>query len=710
MLTANQLDALTDPILELYERYQATVINDIARRLAKLGKVTSASAWQMQRLIESGALYEFALAKIAKLTGMSEAVLREAFRKGGVQAMRFDDAIYRAAGLDPLPLNLSPVMAEVLAAGLRRTNGQLVNLTRTTALSARQAFESAADLAYMQITSGAFDYDSAIRQAVTELAADGLRVIHYSGKRDLLDVAVRRAVLTGVNQTVGDMQIARADEMGCDLVQVSAHVGARPSHAVWQGKIFSRSGTHPKYPDFVTSTGYGTGPGLCGWNCVVGDTLVSGPAIRAAYRREYSGEIIVIRTAGGHELTVTPNHPILTDKGWVAAGLLAEGDNVISRAGLNGPSGAGPNINHQEASIENVFNSLSERWNVLRLPISPSDFHGDVSDNKVDVVFPDSFLGNGFDASFTQEIKQIPLCRAVELSGAFVPESALRKVFIGSSFAPNGVMGGFHEFRTPFFPGSFQSGTHSIGPAFRERDAQFGKVSADQTFRDADLRCNFVLPETGIVQAQEFIRCNARLSPQVHGPVSGIGDAVSLDAVLDGVEGAPVTVGDGLESLAGHEAVDNVVFVERKSTQGSFIHVYNLETEGGWYFANGIITHNCRHSFYPFFEGISEPAYTAAELRDYANQRVTYQGREMTVYEASQLQRGIERSIRRAKRVAGALEAAGLDATAARARVMHRQAQMRAFLRETGLRRQPEREQVYDIIRTKKGITLQKNL
>ena len=58
-----------------------------------------------------------------------------------------------------------------------------------------------------------------------------------------------------------------ADEVGCDLVEVSAHAGARPEHALWQGKIYSRSGKSEKYPDFVASTGYGTGAGLCGWNC-----------------------------------------------------------------------------------------------------------------------------------------------------------------------------------------------------------------------------------------------------------------------------------------------------------------------------------------------------------------------------------------------------------------------------------------------------------
>ena len=126
----------------------------------------------------------------------------------------------------------------------------------------------------MQVSSGAFDYDSAIRQAVKSVADQGIGVIHFgSGRRDRLDVAMRRAVLTGVNQTAGELQIARADEMGCDLVQTSAHIGARntgtgpANHEGWQGRVFSRSGRHPKYPDFEAETGYGTGPGLCGWNC-----------------------------------------------------------------------------------------------------------------------------------------------------------------------------------------------------------------------------------------------------------------------------------------------------------------------------------------------------------------------------------------------------------------------------------------------------------
>ncbi len=92
-------------------------------------------------------------------------------------------------------------------------------------------------------------------------------VQYPSGHVDKLDVATRRATLTGVNQMASKLSITQADEMECDLVETTAHVGARPTHQVWQGQVFSRSGRSGDYDDFESSTGYGSGDGLCGWNC-----------------------------------------------------------------------------------------------------------------------------------------------------------------------------------------------------------------------------------------------------------------------------------------------------------------------------------------------------------------------------------------------------------------------------------------------------------
>jgi len=266
MLSATQFDALTVPITDLYEEYITSVIEDIARRLSKMD-MTEAAAWQMQRMIESGAVYENALEEIAKLTGKSVPVLRQTFEKAGVTSMQFDDAIYKEAGLNPLPLNMSPAMVDVLKAGLVKTSGIMNNLTMTTAMDAQVQFIDAANLAYLQTTTGAMSYNQAITQSVRGVGDAGLFVHYPSGHRDRLDVAMRRTVLTGVSQTTSELQDARAEELGADLVQMSAHIGARPTHQVWQGKVFSRSGASNKYPPFIESTGYGTGDGFAGYGC-----------------------------------------------------------------------------------------------------------------------------------------------------------------------------------------------------------------------------------------------------------------------------------------------------------------------------------------------------------------------------------------------------------------------------------------------------------
>jgi len=267
MLTPKQLSDLPEPLLRLYSEVENDIIADMARRLSRMDFIPSAR-WQFKKLEELGYSREYILQRLARALGIAKRELEKLMENAADMALESDYEIYRRAGLEPPPLSASPVMQAVLEAGLENTFGLFENLTRTTANTATRQFEHALDRAWLQITSGAFSHTEAVKMAIKGLASKGVAAITYpTGHTDYLDVAVRRATVTGVNQTALKLQEALADEMGCDLVETSAHEGARPSHAVWQGKIFSRSGTHPKYPDFRQSTGYGTGEGLGGWNC-----------------------------------------------------------------------------------------------------------------------------------------------------------------------------------------------------------------------------------------------------------------------------------------------------------------------------------------------------------------------------------------------------------------------------------------------------------
>lgn len=268
MLTPEQLDQFPDNLVTLYGKLEADIIADISRRLARYDYFIPSAEFQYKKALEMGNIHDEILKKMESLTGKRKREIEQLMKEAGYETIKVDDEIYQLAGLKPKPISQSPALLSVLNAGINNTNGLFENLTRTTASTTTKQFERALDRAFMQITSGAFDYETAIRGAVKSLSETGIASIEYpSGRIGYLESAVRRAALTGVNQTALKLQEAKADEMGCDLVETSAHEGARPSHAVWQGKVFSRSGNHPKYPNFREVTGYGTGAGLGGWNC-----------------------------------------------------------------------------------------------------------------------------------------------------------------------------------------------------------------------------------------------------------------------------------------------------------------------------------------------------------------------------------------------------------------------------------------------------------
>lgn len=268
MLTPRYLESAPDAMVDLYSEVEADILADMARRIARYDFFIPAAEHQLRVLEEMGAEQTYILRRLAELTGRSEAELRQLFEVSGGKALVSDQADYRRAGLHPPALNTSQELQQVLSAGLRQTQGLFTNLTRTTALDSGERFRAVLDRAWLQVSTGGFDANTAIRNAIKELTRQGLTTVDYaSGRTMSVEAAVRMNVVTGVNQTALRLQDTLADEMDSDLVETTAHSGARPSHARWQGQVFSRSGKSKKYPDFRRATGYGTGPGLGGWNC-----------------------------------------------------------------------------------------------------------------------------------------------------------------------------------------------------------------------------------------------------------------------------------------------------------------------------------------------------------------------------------------------------------------------------------------------------------
>lgn len=209
-------------------------------------------------------------------------------------------------------LNLTAPEVRRLEAAYRRTKGEVKNLCRTTAGAANSAYIEACDDTYMKIQAGVSPND-AIVEAIRAMGAKGVTTVTYpSGRTDRIEVAVARAVRTGINQANAEISLIRAAEMGVKHVRVSAHLGARvtkemdyTNHAHWQGQVYSLDynkpalkrfkeyakegqeeypalqrigkrlkelwdklrGKKPEYEDFVEACGYGEMLGICGINC-----------------------------------------------------------------------------------------------------------------------------------------------------------------------------------------------------------------------------------------------------------------------------------------------------------------------------------------------------------------------------------------------------------------------------------------------------------
>ncbi|MGN0501123.1 MAG: phage minor capsid protein [Ruminococcus sp.] len=265
MLTPEQLAHCADDIVELYSKLEEEIVRDISRRIAKTGIMTDTAIWQTKHMQELGALNSDILSSISKYSGKCESELKKLFENAGIIATEYDNEIYRAHGLNPKSIKVSDTQLQILEAGFKKTQDNLSNLTKTTAVSSQTSFINACSLAELKATSGAFSPQQAIIDAIRQVAVKGAEVIYPSGHIDKLDVAVRRNVMTGIGQTTGEICLANARELGCDLMEITAHAGARPSHSYWQGQIVSLSGRKGYLS--LSDIGYGTGDGFKGWNC-----------------------------------------------------------------------------------------------------------------------------------------------------------------------------------------------------------------------------------------------------------------------------------------------------------------------------------------------------------------------------------------------------------------------------------------------------------
>ena len=333
-------------------------------------------------------------------------------------------------------------------------------------------------------------------------------------------------------------------------------------------------------------------------NCVLGDTLVSTVGkISKVYRRRYKGLIYRITTASGNVLSVTPNHPILTDKGFIRAQFLNIGDNVISNNGLETLGIIGENKEHNEALIKDVFSTFRKSPSMFTctMPLTTEDFHNDVTHKKVHVVCTDRVLSDEGNVSGFKNIRKNKFIFG-HLGKVLFDKShkSIILSFFNRNFSTFGsLMCRFGKTCNLFWgrilhPFNLLFSWISLGDIMLFEKGNHSSSTITKSLSDS---CN---SDSLIVKFKNFI--NRKIVGWV---LSRSADVSLMQDVSDDVFGNTELASNILDRYSTQIKFDSIVSID---ISFSITHVYNLETENSWYVANGIITHNCRCLLLPYFD------------------------------------------------------------------------------------------------------------
>lgn len=277
--TPEFLDALPEELAELYRSLELKLLDEICSRLNLAGQLNEVTVQNIRALRAHGISLEEIEKAIQRTASISQRYLQKLLDDVVERNQRYYQEVMDLASVTaPETLVSAADIASIISqaqreiGNLTRSMGFLVDNGRTMLPPAR-AYQWAMDNAEMQVMSGAVSYNQAIKSAVKQLADSGIRVVDYeSGHRDHIDVAARRAVMTGVSQLCAKYTEQSAEYLETPYFEISAHIGARDkglgwqNHKLWQGRVYSiRVGD--KYPNIYEVCGLGYVDGLEGANC-----------------------------------------------------------------------------------------------------------------------------------------------------------------------------------------------------------------------------------------------------------------------------------------------------------------------------------------------------------------------------------------------------------------------------------------------------------
>lgn len=272
-MTSGELERLSLSVESAFRNLEVRIMDDMVRRIKINGFSTASADWQISRLQQLGMSEE----EIKEWTRIALEISEEETEK------LFSDEIYRQymgyekayqiSGMKQIPFEENLQLQSLIKAIKYQTIDTFRNMTNSMGfvkqdkaghiygIPLTEFYQDTLDTAILDIHSGAFSYQAVLKRTIEDMTKSGIRWIDYkSGRHNRIDVAARRAVMTGFRQVQGKINEQVARDLGTDSFEVTYHIGARPSHQVWQGKVWTRQ-------QLVDVCGLGSVTGLHGANC-----------------------------------------------------------------------------------------------------------------------------------------------------------------------------------------------------------------------------------------------------------------------------------------------------------------------------------------------------------------------------------------------------------------------------------------------------------
>lgn len=246
MLTADQIEALGDKAQQLISPVTDFLIEDIARRISEAGQLTSTASYQVWRAQQLGLSQKEIKKRLKKLLGVSSEKLEQLLTQAAEAGYNFD--IKNLPTDAEIPFAENSAIQQIVSTAVQLAKDDLSNITQTIgfvtangkAFGLTDAYNQACDFAFMKVSTGAQDYNSAIREATRNLAEKGIVTIDYeSGVHTSLEAAVRRNIMGGLGLMQEQISRQNHDDFGCDGWEISAHAASAPDHEPIQGKQYS---------------------------------------------------------------------------------------------------------------------------------------------------------------------------------------------------------------------------------------------------------------------------------------------------------------------------------------------------------------------------------------------------------------------------------------------------------------------------------------